>query len=133
MHLAGILARDPEIRCTPGGKTVANFVVATTFEKYTEYHRCVAWEECAGKLATRFKGDYIRLCGRLQSRSWDDKQSGQKRYITEVVAWNIDNGEQVGVPKPAAPKPPEPPKPKKSEPPFVNAHGVTVSDDDVPF
>src|SRR6266576_4919490 len=68
VHLAGVLARDPELRYTTSGKLVANFTVATTYEKHTEYHRCTAWEDKAEKLAENFhKGDYIKLCGRLQT------------------------------------------------------------------
>lgn len=110
-HLAGVLARDPEIKYTATGKAVANFSVATTYEKRTEYHRCVAWEEKAKKLAERFhKGDYIRLCGRLQTRSWDDKQTGQKKYATEVIVWNLSDGTTE-----------------------KNIHGVEVGDHDIPF
>jgi single stranded DNA-binding protein len=94
VHLAGVLARDPELRCTPTGKAVANFTISTTYEKHTEYHRCVAWEERAEKLGKNFhKGDYLKIVGRLQTRSWDDKQTGQKKYTTEVVIWE-QNGWQ---------------------------------------
>ena len=93
VKVAGVLARDPEIRYTPTGKAVGKFTVASTCGKYTEYHRCVAWEEQAEKLKEQFKKDsFIEVTGRLQTRSWDDKQSGQKRYTTEVVAWGVSNG-----------------------------------------
>jgi single-strand DNA-binding protein len=111
VHLAGVLAREPELRYTTSGKAVANFTVATTYEKRTEYHRCTAWEEQAKRVAGKFKKDsYIRLAGRLQTRSWDDKQTSQKRYITEVIVWNVSDGTTE-----------------------KNAHGVEVGDHDLPF
>ena len=89
VHLAGVLTRDPEIKYTPSGKAVANFSVATTYQKYTEYHRCTAWEKLAESLADKHKGDFVRIVGRLQTRSWEDKQSGQKKYSTEIVAFQV--------------------------------------------
>lgn len=124
VHLAGYLVRDPELRYTPSGKPVASFTVGTKFEQRTEFHRCVAWEAQAEKLAEHFrKGNFVKICGRLQTRSWDDKQSGQKRYITEVVAWNLSDGEQTEAPK----------VPQKSEPVVPNIHGVAITNDDIPF
>src|SRR5215813_10662631 len=91
VHLAGVLAKDPEIRYTATGKPVANITVATTYEKRTEYHRVVAWEDQAEKLGETFhKGDFIKLAGRLQTRSYE--KDGKKNWITEVVAWNLSDG-----------------------------------------
>jgi single stranded DNA-binding protein len=93
VHLAGVLARDPELRYTPTGKVVANFTITTTYEKHTEYHRCMAWEKVAEQLGEHFKkGSFIALCGRLQTRSWEDKNTKQKKYATEVIAWNVNDG-----------------------------------------
>src|SRR5260370_5255431 len=94
--LVGRLGKDPEIRSTPGGNTVAKFTVATD-ERYsdksgekqerTEWHNIVAW----GKLA-EICGQYLRkgklvyIEGSIRTDSWDDKESGQKRYRTEIVA-----------------------------------------------
>jgi single-strand DNA-binding protein len=120
VHLRGILARDPEIRYTPSGKAVATFTVATTCGKYTEYHRCVAWENQAEKLKEQFKKDsYIEVTGRLQTRSWDDKSTGQKKYMTEVVAWGIGDGTKEAE--------------KEQQPATPNIHGVPITDDDIPF
>src|SRR5581483_6987665 len=111
VRLAGILARDPEIRYTASGKAVGTFTVATTTGKSADYHRCVAWEEQAEKLREHFKKDcFIQLTGRLQTRSWDDKSSGQKKYITEIVAWGLSDGTKDA---------------EKPEPPATpNIHGV---------
>jgi single-strand DNA-binding protein len=109
VHLAGVLARDPEIRYTTSGKAVANFTVATTNEKHTDYHRCTAWEKQAERLGEHFKkGSFIKLAGRLQTRSYES--DGRKVYVTEVVVWNVSDGTTS-----------------------PNVHGVEVGDEDVPF
>ena len=93
--LIGNLGRDPEVRSIPSGRSVANFSLATN-EKWTdsdgnrqektEWHRIVVWgrqAEVAGQYLSRGKKIYLE--GKLQTRSWDDRQSGEKRYMTEVV------------------------------------------------
>jgi single-strand DNA-binding protein len=94
--LVGRLGKDPEIRSTPSGTSVARFTVATD-EKFTdrngekqertEWHNITAW----GKLA-EICGQYLRkgklvyIEGSLRTDSWDDKETGQKKYRTEIVA-----------------------------------------------
>jgi single-strand DNA-binding protein len=93
--LIGRLGKDPEMRFTPSGKAVTNFTMATNEywtdqsgekQERTEWHRIVTWgklaENCAKLLA---KGKQVYVEGRIQTRSWDDKD-GSKRYTTEVVA-----------------------------------------------
>ena len=92
MILIGNLGKDPEVRHLEGGASVANFTMATS-ESYkdkagnrvdqTEWHNIVMWrtENIANYL---LKGKQIYIEGRLESRSYEDKE-GQKRYITEVV------------------------------------------------
>jgi single-strand DNA-binding protein len=94
--LVGRLGKDPEIRSTPGGKTVAKFTVATD-ERYTdksgekqdrtEWHNIVAWDRL-GEICGQYlkKGKLVYIEGSLRTDSWDDKESGQKRYRTEIVA-----------------------------------------------
>lgn len=90
----GTLGKDPEIRSTGSGKKVASFSIAVDQgfgdSKRTEWINVIAWEKLA-ELAERFlkKGKSIALSGTLQTSSWDDKTSGQKRYKTEVVARDI--------------------------------------------
>jgi len=96
--LLGNLGRDPEVRFTQGGIPVANFTMATTDrwsdpsgekKEKTEWHRIVVW----GKQA-EFAGEYLRkgrqvfVEGTLQTREWTDRE-GNKRYTTEVRAWNV--------------------------------------------
>jgi len=93
-HFIGNLGRDPEVRFTPSGQAVANFSIACT-DKYTkdgvaqektEWVNIVVWgktaENCGQYLS---KGRPVFIQGRLQTRSYDDKD-GNKRYVTEVVA-----------------------------------------------
>jgi len=101
--LVGNLGRDPEVRSTPSGQPVASFSLATERrwkdkngqrQKETEWHNVVVWgkqAEIAGQYLT--KGKQIFLEGRLQTRSWDDKQTGEKKYRTEVVC---DNFQMLG-------------------------------------
>jgi single-strand DNA-binding protein len=92
--LIGNLGSDPEVKYTPNGAPVANFSLATNEswndkdgqrQERTEWHRLVLWSKLA-EIAGQYlkKGAKIYVEGRLQTRSWDD-QSGQKRYMTEVV------------------------------------------------
>lgn len=92
--LVGNLGADPEIRYTPGGMAVANFSLATseTFSKdgqkqtKTEWHKIVAFgklAEICGEYLSKGKQVYIE--GKIQTRSWEDKE-GVKKYMTEIVA-----------------------------------------------
>lgn len=92
--LIGNLTRDPEVRYTPQNTAVASFVIATNREwkvegetkQVADFHNVVAWNKLAeicGQLLT--KGTKVYIEGRLQTRNWDDPQSGTKKYKTEVV------------------------------------------------
>lgn len=91
--LVGNLGKDPELRYTPSGAAVATFSLATTNpfkdregNRTTEWHNIVAWRQLAeicGKYLHKGKQVYIE--GRIQTRSYDDRD-GNKRYITEIVA-----------------------------------------------
>lgn len=92
--LVGRLGSDPEVKHTQSGTPVATFNLATseTWKKdgnkqeKTEWHKIVAWEnlgEVCGKYLT--KGKLVLIEGKLQTRSWEDKE-GNKRQVTEIVA-----------------------------------------------
>lgn len=96
--LLGRLGQDPEIKHTPNGSAVCNFSLATTEswndkagqkQERTEWHRVVVWgklaELCHQYLA---KGRQAFVEGRLQTRSWDDKD-GNKKYTTEIMATTV--------------------------------------------
>lgn len=92
--LVGNLGKDPELRYTPSGTAVCTFTLATTDrfknkqgeqQERTEWHNIVVWAglaEICGKYLT--KGKQVYLEGRIQNRSYDDRD-GNKRYISEVV------------------------------------------------
>jgi single-strand DNA-binding protein len=101
--LVGNLGRDPEIRSLPSGQPVANFSLATSRrwkdregnrQEKTEWHNIVCYgkqAEIAGQYLT--KGKQIFVEGRIETRSWDDKQTGEKKYRTEIIC---DNFQMLG-------------------------------------
>ena len=101
--LVGNLGRDPEVRSLPSGQPVASFSVATSRrwkdrdgnrQEATEWHNVVCFgkqAEIAGQYLT--KGKQIFVEGRIQTRSWDDKTTGEKKYRTEIIC---DNFQMLG-------------------------------------
>lgn len=94
VELIGNLTRDPEMRYTPSGAAVVTFSIATnrTFvsdgekKEEADFHRCVAWNKLAELCNQLLKrGNKVFVSGRLQNRSWEDAQTKQTRYITEIV------------------------------------------------
>src|SRR3989338_1741073 len=96
--LLGRLTRDPEVRTTPTGKTVANIGVATgrvwfdaagAKQEKTEFSNCVLWGKLAD-IAGQYlsKGRRVYVEGRLETRDWTG-QDGVKRYRTEVIVSNL--------------------------------------------
>ena len=93
--LIGNLGSDPEVKYTTSGVPVANLNLATNEswtdksgekQERTEWHRLVFWRKLAEIVGQYLrKGSKIYVEGRLETRSWDDAQSGQKRYTTEIV------------------------------------------------
>jgi single-strand DNA-binding protein len=105
VFILGNLTRDPEIRTTPTGQSVAQFGVATNrvwydknHQKQTdvEFHNIVAWGKLA-EIASRYlnKGKMVFVEGRIKTRSWQD-QSGQKKYRTEIIAETFQMGPKGG-------------------------------------
>ena len=94
--LVGRLGKDPEIRSTPNGNNVAKFSLATD-DRYTdksgekqertEWHNIVAWGKLA-EICGQYlkKGKLIYIEGSIRTDSWDDKETGQKKYRTEIWA-----------------------------------------------
>lgn len=98
--LIGHLGKDPEVQTFEGGNMKCKFTLATTEtfkdksgqkQEQTEWHNVVMWGSLAD-IASKFlrKGTPVYLEGKIKSRSWDDAQSGQKKYITEIVADNMN-------------------------------------------
>lgn len=117
--IVGNLGQKPEVKFLPSGQAVCEMRIATN-ESYTkdgekqekvEWHRVTAWgkmgENC-GKYLDKGRAVYVE--GRLQTRSWDDKTTGEKRYMTEIVAQNVQflgggKGESSGTTTAAPPAP----------------------------
>lgn len=94
--IIGRLGADPEMRYTPSGSPVTTFRVAASRQwkdsngetrEETEWFSTVAWNKLA-EICNQYltKGTRVYIEGRLQTRSWEDAQSGQTRYKTEVIA-----------------------------------------------
>jgi single-strand DNA-binding protein len=141
--LIGRLTRDPEIRTTPTGQNVASFSIATSFnwtdqsgqkKEQTEFHNCIAWRKLADIIGQYLKkGSQVYLEGRLQTRSWDDKTSGQKKYRTEIVVDNMimlarpGAGSSQTAQTTSAPAKVEQPNPPAEIP------EIQIDNDDLPF
>lgn len=93
--LVGHLGKDPEVKYTPSGTPVAKFSLATN-ERYkdkdgnwqdrTEWHSIVAWQRTAEVVGEYCKkGSQVYIEGRLKTDSWDDKETGQKKYRTDII------------------------------------------------
>ena len=108
--LIGNLGKDPDLRYTPAGQPVTKFPIATSerwkdkdgqFQQRTDWHNIVAWgrqaEVCKEYLK---KGSPVYVEGRIQNRSYDDKD-GNRKYITEIIANRIQmlgkKGEEASV------------------------------------
>jgi len=93
--LLGNVGKDPEIRSTPGGTMVASFTLATSdrqkdaqgnWQDRTEWHNLVAFTRTAEIIRDYVKkGSKLYIEGKIQTRSWDDKETGAKRYRTEII------------------------------------------------
>ncbi len=97
--LIGNVGVDPDVKFTPGGTPVAKFSLATNerfkdkrgeWQDRTEWHNIVAWQRLAEIVGEYIKkGAKVYIEGRLQTSSWDDKQSGEKKYRTEIIAQDL--------------------------------------------
>jgi single-strand DNA-binding protein len=146
VFLLGNVGKDPEMRATQGGMTIASFTLATAdrqkdaqgnWADKTEWHNLVAFSRTAEIVRDYVKkGTQIFVEGKIQTRSWDDKESGQKKYRTEILVNELSllgggggggrqSGEGGGYSRsssaPAAPS---------SGPEYAD-QGIT--DDDIPF
>jgi len=95
VFLLGNVGKDPEIRSTASGMTIASFTLATAdrqkdaqgnWADKTEWHNLVAFQRTAEIVRDYVKkGTQVFVEGKIQTRSWDDKESGAKRYKTEIL------------------------------------------------
>jgi single-strand DNA-binding protein len=147
--LLGNLGKDPEVKYTPSGTPVAKLALATNerfkdkdgqWQDRTEWHNIVLWQRLA-EIAGEYlkKGSKVYIEGKLQTRSWEDKQTNQKRYMTEVVANDLvllggrgeGGGESGGFSRGAAAGNNFDQRTPEHEP--VSATSTPISDEDIPF
>jgi len=146
--LVGHLGADPDMRYTPSGQGVCEMRIATSEswndkngqrQERVEWHRIVVWgkraEVCSKYLS---KGRQVYVEGRIQTRSWDDKD-GNKRYMTEIIAQDVQflggGGRDGGRDNRAS----DPPPPTEGD--FAGAYANAAGgggggggpDDDIPF
>lgn len=153
--LVGNLGKDAETKFTPSGASVTNFSLATTrrwkdqasgeWKEKTDWHRIVYWraENVANYL---LKGKQVYVEGRLETRSYDDKE-GKKVYTTEVICEHLvllgsrgesggasqDEYSQQPVSMPRSARPSGPREVPPASPPDDAAFNQGITDDDVPF
>lgn len=139
--LVGRMTKDPEMRVSPSGVTVTTFTLAVNraFKKDEADFISVVCFKKAAENVNNFcsKGSLVGVDGRIQSRSYDNKE-GRRVYVTEVVADSVQFLETKGKNENAQQQAPQqnnaaaPPQNKNN--PFANATGpVDISDDDLPF
>lgn len=146
--LVGRLTRDPDLRYTPNGIAVSNFTIACNRpfktkdgEQEADFINGVVWRKAAESLAEYMKkGSMIGIDGRLQSRTYDDKD-GKKVFVTEVLAESIQFLESRGQQNNGQSQQPSPydyqqTQQQQQQPsdPFADAgEPIDISGDDLPF
>ena len=128
--LIGRITKDPEVKTTPGGISVARISMATNRvyknkqgekQEQSQFHNCVVFgrtAEIIGQFAT--KGQEVAIEGRIETRSYD-KKDGSRGYITEIIVENFQMGSKPGGVK----------KEEKAEDIPVIEDGVDIKD--IPF
>lgn len=161
VQLIGRLTRDPELKNLPSGVPVANFSIATNHVYYNQqkekveqvdFHNCVTFNKTAENLVQyQKKGNPIYVEGRLTTRSWDDKTTGEKKYRTEIMVETIqfaprgsggDRGDDGHAPNeedidfgtaPEKPKKKEKVEPKGMDLDTLDYGDTDINVDDIPF
>ena len=138
--LFGNLTRDPEVRSLPSGAQVASMGIATNRtwkdkegkkQEAVEYHNIVAFGRLAEIIAQYARtGSSLFVEGRMQTRSWDDKNSGEKKYRTEVIVENFQFGPKRGT---ASPTKDEPAPAAESQEETIEYPVEDIKTDDIPF
>lgn len=151
VFLLGNVGKDPEIRSTPSGVMVATFGLATSdryqdaqgnWQDRTEWHNLKAFKRNAEVVRDYVKkGSKLFVEGKITTNSWDDKESGQKRYRTEIVVFEIsllsgrDEGSGSGGYSRAASSSGSTASFDQRQPAGADdiSHSAEISDDDIPF
>ncbi|MDE2292308.1 MAG: single-stranded DNA-binding protein, partial [Elusimicrobia bacterium] len=107
--ISGRLTKDPDFKVTPGGQNILSMRLASNrryqdkasgeWKDDTTYIAVDVWGEAAARLKDRLKkGSPVYVEGRLKSREYDDKTSGQKRTVIDIVARSVQVLEKMGAP-----------------------------------
>jgi single-strand DNA-binding protein len=146
VFLLGNVGKDPEIRSTGGGTMVANFSLATSdrfqdqqgnWQERTEWHNLVAFKRTAEIVRDYVKkGSKLYIEGKIQTRSWDDKETGAKKYRTEIIVNDLsllsgrEDGGGYSRPSNASSN-----NMDQRQPAGIDdvAQSAEISDDDIPF
>jgi len=143
--LIGNVGKDPEVKFLPSGSAVANFTLATSerfkdksgeFQERTEWHNLVAYQRLAEIVRDYVKkGSKLYIEGRIQTRSWDDKETQQKRYRTEIVVNDLvllsgrGEGESGGYSRSSSSSYDQ----RQPAPADDLVQSTEITDDDIPF
>lgn len=146
--MSGRLATDPELKTTTSGKDVARFSLAVDRsytkgeERKADFFTVIVWGGAARFVEQYFsKGSGIELRGRLETRSYEDKE-GNKRTVTEIIAEDVrfpvggnkQQGDQTAEPKTAPAAAPAKPAAQPTQAPPASAFGYPYTDDEqLPF
>jgi len=141
--LIGNVGKDPEVKYTPSGVPVAKFSLATNerfkdksgeFQERTEWHDVIAWQrlaEIVGEYVS--KGSKVYVEGKLQTSSWEDKQSGERKYRTEIVARDLVLLGDGNTANQAEKERPDASPMKTTRQPAADFAESEITDEDIPF
>lgn len=143
--IIGNLTRDPELKSLPSGIKVCTFSLATnrvwkdangSRQEATDYHNCVVFGRQAETVAQYMKkGNSMLVEGRMQTRSWDDKNTGEKKYRTEIIADRTQFGPKGGSANPNASQSPKEDAPKNDNQDLdtIEYPEEDINPEDIPF
>jgi single-strand DNA-binding protein len=145
VFLLGNVGKDPEVRSTGGGMAVANFSLATSdrfqdaqgnWQDRTEWHNLVAFKRTAEIVRDYVKkGSKLYVEGKIQTRSWDDKETGAKKYRTEIIVNDLSllSGREDGGGSSRSSNAPSNMDQRQPAASDEYSQAAEISDDDIPF
>ena len=145
VFLLGNVGKDPEVRSTGGGMAVANFSLATSdrfqdaqgnWQDRTEWHNLVAFKRTAEIVRDYVKkGSKLYIEGKIQTRSWDDKETGAKKYRTEIIVNDLSllSGREDGGGSSRSSNAPSNMDQRQPAASDEYSQAAEISDDDIPF
>jgi single-strand DNA-binding protein len=143
--LLGNVGKDPEVKFLPSGLPVANLTLATSdrfkdkageWQDRTEWHNLTAYQRTAEIIRDYVKkGSKLYVEGRIQTRSWDDQASGQKKYRTEIIVNDVVllSGRGEGESGGGAPRSNTGSFDQRAPVHHEEFAGTEITDDDIPF